>query len=103
MTPYILHSNVRKFLKTLPHDLKNKTSEQLLALQTFGRLLAPPDSKKISKVLFELRVVGSIQVRLLYGFSENRALVIHGFVKKSEKIPPRELDLAHKRFREFAV
>ncbi len=102
MTPYILHVAVRRFLKTLPSDLKSKCVEHLLLLETFGRLLAPPDSKKVNKNLFELRIQGSVQVRLLYGFSDDTAFVVNGFVKKSQKIPPRELQLAHKRFIELA-
>lgn len=75
---------------------------QLSLLEKFGRLLPPPDSKKISKGLFELRVVGRVQVRLLYGFVGDMAVVVHAFVKKTQKIPRKDLELAHKRFSEVA-
>jgi len=102
MTPYVLHPAVRNFLKPLSQEVKHKVSKQLFLLQTLGRALPPPDSKKISRELFELRVQSKIQVRLLYGFSEGTALVVHAFVKKTQKIPPREIELAHKRFMELA-
>src|SRR3989344_6296400 len=101
MADYILHPEVRRFLKSLTPELKMRSSEQLILLKTFGRQLSPPDSKKVSPELFELRIVGAIQIRLMYGFvGDNIALVVSGFVKKSQKIPPRELKLAHKRLRE---
>ena len=102
MAEYFLHPEVRRFVRTLPLDAKEKVDEGLLLLQKYGRLLPPPDSKKISKDIFELRVRASVQVRLFYGFSEGIAIVVHGLIKKSDKIPPRELRLAHKRFIELA-
>ncbi|MDO8518188.1 MAG: type II toxin-antitoxin system RelE/ParE family toxin [bacterium] len=102
MTPYILHPEVRKFLKPLSLDIKSKVGAGLFLLQEYGRLLPPPDSKKISGRIFELRIRASVQIRLLYGFSGGVAFVVHGFVKKSNKIAPRELRLAEKRFAEFA-
>ena len=102
MTSLSIHHSVRKFLKTLPPDLKSKATEQLDALEMFGRLLPPPDSKKVAANLFELRIQGSVQVRLLYGFSGDTVYIVNSFVKKSNKIPPRELRTAHRRFGELA-
>lgn len=102
MTAHIIHHAVRKFLKSLPPDLKSKAVEQLDALETFGRLLPPPDSKKVDADLFELRIQGSVQVRLLYGFKGSTAYIVNGFVKKSNKLPLRELKTARARFRGLA-
>ena len=99
---YLLHPAVQKFIVELPTELQNKVAKQLMFLEKFGRLLPPPDSKKISKNLLELRVAGRVQVRLLYGFVDDMAIVVHGFVKKSQKIPRRDIELAHRRFREVA-
>lgn len=102
MTTYIVHHAVRKFIEGLAPDMKARTIKLLEMLEAYGRLLPPPESKKVNKTLFELRMQGPIRVRLLYGFIGDKAYVTNGFVKKSGKIPPRELRLAHKRFREFA-
>ena len=45
-----------------------------------------PDSKSLGKGLFELRTQGRIKVRMLYMFHNNKAYLIHGFVKKAWKI-----------------
>lgn len=102
MAQYILHPEVRRFIKGLSPEATKKTAKQLFLLETFGRQLPPPDSKKVSKELFELRIQGPIQVRLLYGFLGDTPLIVNGFIKKTQKMPPRMLKLAHKRFSELA-
>ena len=56
-----------------------------------------PHSKKIHKELYELRVKGDIEVRILYGFIGKAAYLVHGFKKKSNKTPKKEIDIALKR------
>ena len=62
-------------------------------------------TKKITgtKNLFELRVKGkNIIVRFFYCYKKNKIIIVlHGFVKKSQKIPPKELALAIKRKKEI--
>ena len=102
MTDYVLYPTVQRFLKPLSDDDKSKVSDSLILLEKFGRLLPPPDSKKVSRELFELRIRASVQIRLLYGFSGNTALIVHGFIKKTEKILPRDIRLAERRLRTLA-
>jgi len=97
-----VHPEAQRFIDSLPNNIGGRVDRGLRLLEEYGRLLAPPDSKKISGELFELRVRTIVQVRLIYGFSGNMTLVVHGFVKKSSKIPLRELRLAHHRFRTLA-
>ncbi len=62
-------------------------------------------SKKIASVknLFELRVKGkNITIRLFYCYRKNQIIIIlHGFVKKSQKTPAKELEIAIKRKKEI--
>jgi phage-related protein len=39
--------------------------------------------------------------RVLFSVQQGRILVLHGFIKKSQKTPDDDLALAHKRKREF--
>lgn len=39
--------------------------------------------------------------RVLFCVQDDRILVLHGFIKKSQKTPDTDLDLARKRKREF--
>jgi phage-related protein len=39
--------------------------------------------------------------RVLFSVQQSRILVLHGFVKKTQKTPPDDLALARRRNREF--
>jgi phage-related protein len=39
--------------------------------------------------------------RLLFCFSDGKLIVLHGFIKKTQKTPDAELELARKRMRKF--
>jgi len=62
-------------------------------------------SKKIKGVknLFELRVKGkNIIIRLFYCYKKNKIIIIlHGFIKKTQKTPNKELQIAIKRKKEI--
>ncbi|PIR40228.1 MAG: hypothetical protein COV33_00850 [Candidatus Zambryskibacteria bacterium CG10_big_fil_rev_8_21_14_0_10_34_34] len=58
-----------------------------------------PYSKPLGKKLFELRIVGEIHVRFIYVFHDNKAWILHGFAKKTDKIPKKEIDYAHKQLK----
>lgn len=61
-------------------------------------------SKKIKSVknLFELRIKGrNIIIRFFYCYKKNKIIVVlHGFIKKSQKTPDQELEIAIKRKKE---
>jgi phage-related protein len=102
MIPISTHPAVTIFIETLPPDVQAKTLRTTLLLEEFGPLLTMPHSKHIGGKLFELRIRSYLQVRLIYGFANNKALIAHGFIKKTEKIPPKEMRVARKRFGELA-
>jgi phage-related protein len=56
-----------------------------------------PYSKLVVSGLFELRIRGKQEVRLLYAFNKNSAVILHGFTKKSNKLPTKEFETALKR------
>ena len=62
-------------------------------------------SKKITGVknLFELRIKGrNIIVRFFYCYRKNKIIIVlHGVIKKSQKTPAKELQLAIKRKKEI--
>ena len=55
-----------------------------------------PHSKKITGDLFELRIRGRQEIRILYTFYRSQIILLHGFIKKTPKIPPKELKIAAK-------
>ena len=53
--------------------------------------------------LWELRssLSGGRIARVLFFFHEGRIGVVHGFIKKTQKTPPGDLELARNRMREM--
>lgn len=54
--------------------------------------------KKLTRNLWEFRAG---RWRLLFGLVGSGAIIVHIFLKKTQKTPKREIDLATKRFREY--
>lgn len=71
-------------------------------LEEFGPELRLPHSRAMGNGLFELRPKGKEGAgRVLYGFLVGRRIVIlHSFIKKSQKTPRKELQLAQSRLQE---
>lgn len=70
-------------------------------LKRFGNKLGMPHSKKIAKGLFELRIRGEEEARIIYTFHRDSIVLLHGFKKKSQKIPHKEVNTAHKKLRDL--
>ena len=67
-----------------------------------GADLKMPISKALGKGLFELRCQGKEGIgRVLYCTMVNREIILlHGFIKKTQKTPPHELEIAKRRMKE---
>jgi phage-related protein len=69
---------------------------------TFGSNLGMPHTKAMATGLFELRIKGKEGIaRVFYcTLVGKRIVMLHGFVKKDQKTPPKELRKAKLRFTE---
>lgn len=86
-------SPVTDFFDSLPLSSLNKVRHAMRLLEEFGPQLRQPYSKKLTGYpkLFELRTSGSSPVRLLYTVLDGKFIILHGFVKKTNKIPVKEI------------
>lgn len=86
------------FILSLRPKLKAKVYGALELLSEVGPELRPPFSKSLGDGIFELRChFGSDAVRVLYFFFKGRIVVLtNGFVKKTQKTPSGEIELAKK-------
>ena len=68
----------------------------------YGPLLGMPYTKPLGEGLFEIRVKGKEGIgRSFFCTMKGREVVIlHSFIKKSQKIPKRELKIARNRLKE---
>lgn len=89
--------DIDKFILDLDISVSSKVNSTLLFLREFGNNLSLPYSKALGDGLFELRISGKVPVRIIYCFYENNVILLHIFIKKQNKIPIKELDLAKKR------
>lgn len=99
MKIHIFDVSLEKFIKSLQNPTIAKVLRIIDLLEKFGQKLGPPHTKKISARLFELRISGKQEVRIFYSFHKSQIFLLHGFVKKSQKIPQREIKIALLRLR----
>jgi len=95
-------STVQEFINSLDDPTQAKVYKGIKLLREFGPKLNQPHSKKIGNNLYELRTLGKIQIRIVYCFNKDLSIVIHGFIKKSNKISKQELKLAKQKQRQLA-
>jgi len=90
----------KEFLEKLDMKMKAKMTRTIAILQSGGTELREPYSKHLDDGIFELRTkVGSNISRVLYFFFVGqRVILTHGFIKKTDKTPPEEIERA-KRYR----
>ena len=94
----------KEFIDKLTVKQKLKVAWQLKIIQEEGRNLHTKYFKKLSPSdIWEIRVqMGGINIRLLGFFDGNEFLILnHGFIKKTQNIPKKELDLAIERCSDY--
>ena len=94
----IFNYSVEKFIQTLNKETIARVIHTIELLEKFGNKLGLPHSKMVSRGIFELRIHSSQNVRIFYAFSKNKAILLHGFIKKTSKIPKKEIGIAIRRF-----
>lgn len=87
-----------EYLDSLNKKLRVKTLRSILILEEFGNELRHPISAPLGDGIFELRtIVGNDITRVLYFFMIGEKIILtHGFTKKTQKTPSRELEKAKK-------
>jgi phage-related protein len=68
----------------------------------FGPNLGMPHTRAMGEGLFELRVKGQEGIARVFYCTvvQRRIVMLHAFIKKSQKTPKRELDIAKRRLQE---
>jgi phage-related protein len=92
-----------EFLNDLPMKTRAKVVRLIDLLAEYGVLLKEPYTRQIKGKIRELRVKDNLgHIRVLYfTFTGRRFILLHGFLKKTDKTPGREIALAEKRMTDF--
>ncbi len=91
------------FLNSLDEKARLKVSRTFELLEQFGLEGAYPHAKKITGTpLWELRILGADSIRIFYVTITGKIfLLLHGFKKKKQKTPPKEIKIAEERLKEY--
>ncbi|HLX09588.1 MAG TPA: type II toxin-antitoxin system RelE/ParE family toxin [Thermoanaerobaculia bacterium] len=88
---------MRQWLKGLDRKDRKAVGEDIKTAQ-YGWPLGMPLIKKLEAGLWEVRShVSQGIARIIFTVAEGTMVLVHGFVKKSQKIPPTELRIARQR------
>ena len=71
-------------------------------MEAFGPDLGMPHTRAMGGGLFELRIKAAEGIARVFYCTviDRRIVVLHSFVKKSDKTPPKELEVARRRMKE---
>ena len=88
----------KDFLDTLDAKMFAKIIRAINIIKLSGATTREPYSKHLDDGIFEVRAqVGSNISRVLYFFFAGRQFILtHGFVKKTQKTPPAEIEKSEK-------
>lgn len=94
---------VKEFIDSQPLKVQTKIARAIDLLEHFGLKLTMPHLKKLKDLnLWELRIIFNSNIyRIFICHKENKLHLIHGFCKKSQKTPPKEINTALKRVKEI--
>lgn len=92
---------VRDWLRGLPGEERRILGEDIWTVQV-GWPLGMPVVRKVEPGLWEIRsrLPGRI-ARVLFTVIDDEAVLLHGFIKKSQAIPKQEVELARARLRQL--
>lgn len=88
---------VQTFLDKLPIKHHAKALRDIDVLEKYGATLTEPNVKHVKGKLWELRVKSASDIsRIFYFISVGKNIVLlHGFVKKTQKTPNKEIETAN--------
>jgi phage-related protein len=99
----VLNKTVQAEIEALPRDIRARLAHIVEMMETAGpRRMRGPHVKPLRDKLWEMRMSGRDGIaRAIYMLAlQRRIVILHAFVKKTQKTPPAAIRLALKRARE---
>lgn len=94
--------DVKAFVEEADDRVRSRVVRTITILERFGYNIMMPYSKKISDNLFELRTMGNPAIRIFYTFYQGEAVLLHGYIKKTQRIPRIELANVLKKLQQLS-
>ncbi|PTB94573.1 type II toxin-antitoxin system RelE/ParE family toxin [Marinobacter sp. B9-2] len=97
-----LYGKVDQELAQMPPRIQARMIRLMELMEKHGANLGEPHTKSLGDELFEIRAKAKegIGRRLFCYMQGKRIIILHVFVKKGQKIPKKDLELAKERLRE---
>jgi len=97
------HSRIKDEIESWPDGILANYARLIELLMEFGPNLRMPHTRAMGAGLFELRPRGREGIgRAIYCyFDNNRIVILHAFIKKTQETPEKELSIARKRMKEI--
>jgi phage-related protein len=94
---------VAEFLDSLPTKMKAKAFWEIDLLSIHGLALKEPYVKHIKGDLWELRIKFAGDIARIFHFYPlgRKIILLHGFIKKTDKTPKPEIETAEKRMADY--
>lgn len=89
---------VREFFEKQDMSTRSKIDRNLRLLAEYGVYLKMPHVKRLTNEIYELRIRGKQEIRILYCFISNKIYLLHAFKKQTQETPSREIRIANNRF-----
>ena len=104
-TTTIEESPILNFIQSLSSIQKSKISRIISHVEEYGLIAVIPHVRKLTGTpLWEIRILGQDNIRVLYALTgKDIILLLHGFIKKSQQTPSREINTALKRLQEWVT
>lgn len=96
---------VEEFFDSLETKAMLKIKRAIELLEAFGLEGGYPHVKKLTGTdLWEYRILGSDSIRIFYVSMTGKVfLILHGFKKKKQKTPTKEIRIAQERLQEYMM
>lgn len=90
---------IEDFLSSLEPKMRAKMVSMMELLEEKGTNLRKPYTKHLNDGIFELRckLASNISRALFFFYIGGKIIITNGFIKKTQKTPPKEIVLAKER------
>jgi phage-related protein len=99
MQVIFFNKKVEKFFNSIEEQFKPRLRKTFELLEERNAKLEMPHSKPLGRGLFELRIMGTSHIRFIHAFHLDIIWILHGFIKKTNKIPKGEISYAQRQLK----